>query len=301
MDKYYKFAEELISKGFAFVCTCKKKEEDEESEFPKAREPCDCRNNSVKVNQEKWNKMLDKKGFDQGEAVLRFKTSLDLKNPALFDFPLARINLYKHPHVGNKYRVWPLMNLCVTYDDMEQKCTHIIRAKEHMDNATKQAMIFEALNVKLPHTYFLGRYKFLDLEISKTKITERIKKGEFTGWDDIRLPLARNFKRRGYQPEAFAKMAEQRGLSETDKVISQKDLFQVLNDFNREIIRPISITIEFSVEKSKENKNKYTLLMNDASEREIYTKDKLENEKIYFLKGIGFAKLNDKVLWFAHN
>ena len=96
-------------------------------------------------------------------------------------------------------------------------------------------------------------------------------------------------------------MAEQRGLSETDKVISQKDLFQVLNDFNREIIRPISITIEFSVEKSKENKNKYTLLMNDASEREIYTKDKLENEKIYFLKGIGFAKLNDKVLWFAHN
>jgi len=302
MPKYYKFAEDLIAKGLAFVCTCKKEEADEEneSEIPKIREPCKCRNNAVKDNEERWKKMLDSKGFKEGEAVLRFKTSLDSKNPALIDFPLARINLSTHPHVGNEYRVWPLMNLCVTYDDMEQKCTHIIRAKEHRDNAARQAMIFEALNVPLPHTYFLGRYKFTDLEISKTKITERIKNGEFKGWNDIRLPLARNFKKRGYQPEAFAKMVEQRGLSEVDKVLNQKDFFAVLNNFNREIIRQMSITIEFSKKKSKETPNEYILLMDDASESKIFTKDKLENEKIYFLKDIGYTKLNDKTLWFCH-
>ncbi|MEI7719024.1 MAG: glutamate--tRNA ligase family protein [archaeon] len=301
---YYKFAEELIGKGFAFVCTCVKEEETEESNEPevhKIREPCKCRNNSVKDNQEKWKKMLDSKGFKEGEAVLRFKTSLDSKNQALIDFPLARINLAKHPHVGNKYRIWPLMNLCVTYDDIEQKCTHIIRAKEHRDNALRQAMIFDALKIKLPHTYFLGRYKFTDLEISKTKITERIKKGEFTGWDDIRLPLARNFKKRGYRPEAFAKMVEQRGLSEVDKVMTQKDFFAVLNNFNREIIKLISTEVEFSEKKSKDTPNAYTLLMDDALEKKIYTKEKLENEKIYFLKDVGFAKLNDKTLWFCHS
>ena len=311
MDKYYKFIEELISKDLAFVCTCKKEDEahagvnsdeQKETEFPTAREPCKCRKNSLKDNQDKWKKMLDKKGFAVGEAVLRFKSKdIKLANPALVDFPLARINEHKHPHVGNKYRVWPLMNLCVTYDDIEQKCTHIIRAKEHMDNAKRQEMIFDALGIKKPHTYFLGRYKFTDLEISKTKITERIKKGEFSGWDDIRLPLARNFKKRGYQPAAFEGMVKRRGLSEVDKVISQKDLFQVLNDFNRDIIRPMSVTIEYSLEKDKENKNKYTLLMDDASEKPIYTKEKLENEKIYFLKNIGFAKLNEKTLWFAHH
>jgi glutamyl-tRNA synthetase len=303
MPKYYSFAEDLINKGFAFVCTCKKEESEEtnEPEVHKIREPCKCRDNPIKDNQDKWKKMLDAKGFKEGEAVLRFKTSLDSKNQALIDFPLARINLEKHPHVGNKYRVWPLMNLCVTYDDIEQKCTHIIRAKEHRDNALRQAMIFEALKIKLPHTYFLGRYKFTDLEISKTKITERIKKGEFTGWDDIRLPLARNFKKRGYQPEAFAKMVEQRGLSEVDKVMTQKDFFAVLNNFNREIIKPMSTEIEFVEKKTKENKNEYILLRDDASESKIYTKEKLENEKIYFLKDIGFTKLNDKTLWFAHD
>lgn len=302
MPKYYTFIEELISKKLAFVCTCKKADaEENESDIPKIREPCKCRDNSMKENQEKWEKMLDPKGFKEGEAVLRFKTSLDSKNPALIDFPLARINLAAHPHVGNKYRVWPLMNLCVTYDDMEQKCTHIIRAKEHQDNAARQGMIFEALGVPLPHTYFLGRYKFTDLEISKTKITERIKNGEFKSWDDIRLPLARNFKKRGYQPEAFARMVEQRGLSKVDKVMNQKDFFEIINNINREIIKPMSKEIEFAEKKSKETPNEYILLRDDASENKIYTKEKLENEKIYFLKDIGFAKLNDKTLWFAHD
>lgn len=298
MEKYYTFIEELVSKGLAFVCTCKKEEESEEH---KPRKPCECRDNEIKENQEKWEKMLDKKGFKEGEAVLRFKTSLNSNNPALIDFPLARINLTPHPRQKSKYKVWPLMNLCVTHDDIEQGCTHIIRGKEHRDNATRQEMIFDALKIKKPWTFFLGRYKFEDLEISKTKITERIKKGEYSGWDDIRLPMARNFKKRGYQPEAFAKMVEQRGLSEVDKVMSQKDLFAVLNNFNREIIRPLATTIEFANKKSKENKNEYILLMDDATRKKIFTKDKLENENIYLLKDVGFAKLNDKELWFCHN
>ena len=237
MEKYYSFAQELIDKGFAFICTCKKQDEDD-SEIHQKREPCNCRKNSIKENQSGWKKMLSKKGFKEGEAVLRFKTpDLTLTNPELIDFQLARINLTKHPKQGKKYKVWPLMNLCVTYDDMGQKCTHIIRGKEHADNAKRQGMIFDALKIKQPHTYFLGKYKFTDLEISKTKIGERIAKGEFSGWDDIRLPLLRNFKRRGYSPEAFAKMAEQRGLSSVDKVITKEDLFKILDNFNRKIIR----------------------------------------------------------------
>jgi len=306
MQKYYDFAEKLINKGLAFVCTCKKQEDDDEeteTETYKVREPCKCRDNSIKDNQEKWKKMLDKNGFKEGEAVLRFKTSLELNNPSLIDFPLARINLHSHPRQGTKYRVWPLMNLCVTYDDMEQKCTHIIRAKEHADNAKKQGMVFEALGVKLPKTYFLGRYKFNDLEISKTKITERIKKGEFSGWDDIRLPLARNFKRRGYQPQAFEKLVEQRGLSKVDKVMDKKDLYDVLDNFNRAIISPISIKASF--EKSK-SKDAIEILMDDAttikgkSDLQI---SKLKEGDIVHFEDLGFARYNPKEevkFWFAH-
>lgn len=298
MKAYYAFAEELLKEGFAFVCTCKK---EEESEGIKIREPCGCRNNSIKENLAKWKGMLDFKGFKEGEAVLRFKTSLEHKNQALIDFPLARINLTPHPRQGKKYRVWPLMNLCVTYDDITQHCTHIIRAKEHRDNALRQEMIMKAMNAPIPKTYFLGRYKFPDLEISKTKITERIKKGEFSGWDDIRLPMARNFEKRGYSPEAFKKMVEERGLSEVDKVISKKDFFQVLDNFNRGIIKPIAEQKDYSLKKSKIFRFRYDLLMDDASKKEIFFQEELKNKNIYFLKEIGFAKLNDTALWFSHS
>lgn len=303
MEKYYSFAEELIKKGIAFVCTCKK-EDDEDSEEHKPRPVCGCRENEIDDNQKKWKKMLDKKGFKEGEAVLRFKSKdLTLTNPALIDFPLARINLTKHPRQGDKYRVWPLMNLCVTFDDMEQKCTHIIRAKEHMDNAKRQEMIFNALNIKKPHSYFLGRYKFTDMEISKTKITERIKKGEFSGWDDIRLPMARNFKRRGYQPEAFALMVAQRGLSSVDKVISREDLFRVLDDFNRGLIKGKSTAASFE----ESNKGKIEILMPDAKTKkgssDLDIKKLKEGDIIYF-KSLGYACYNPKEdikFWFAHD
>jgi len=304
MQVYYDFAENLIKKGLAFVCTCKKEETDEEEDsIPKPRELCKCRNNSMKENSEKWQKMLDKKGFKEGEAVLRFKSpDTNLSNPALIDFPLARINLTKHPRQDNKYRVWPLMNLCVTHDDITQKCTHIIRAKEHQDNAKRQEMIFDALKIKKPISYFLGRYKFDDLPISKTQITKLIKEGKFSGWDDIRLPLARNFKRRGYQPEAFAKMACQRGLSAVDKVIAKEDLFAVLDNFNREIVKPLAISASWEENK----KGKIEILMPDASivkgNSDLDMK-KLKDEQIVHFASLGYSRYNknEKIkFWFAH-
>ena len=63
------------------------------------------------------------------------------------------------------------MNFCVSIDDIEMKMTHIIRAKEHMDNAKRQKMIFDVLGKKFPWTGFLGRIHFTDLELSASKIT----------------------------------------------------------------------------------------------------------------------------------
>lgn len=238
LDKYYEFAEKLIKNDAAFVCTCKKEaKEEQEEEFPKPRELCDCRKNSIKDNQEKWKKMLDKKGFKEGEAVLRFKSAdTNLNNPALIDFPLARINEHKHPRQGKKYRVWPLMNLSVTFDDIDYAMTHVIRGKDHRDNAERQKLIYKSIGLekKFPWTFFMGRIKFTDLVLSKRKIQAAINEGKFTGFDDPKLPTIASLRKRGYKSEAFAKMATQRGLTEVDKVMPQKDFFDVLDRFNKE-------------------------------------------------------------------
>lgn len=234
MKIYYNYVEKLIKLNSAYVCTCKP---EKFKILVENKKPCPCRKNSSEKNSMLWKKMLDKKGFKEGGAVLRFKSNLNLENPALRDFPLARIKLKEHPRQKKKFRVWPMMNLCVSIDDIEFKMTHILRGKEHRDNAERQKMIYKALGFenKYPWTFFLGRYKFTDIELSKRKIISKINSGEFSGFDDPNLPTLASMRKRGYLPEAFAKMAEQRGLSEVDKVISQKDYFQLLDNFNREV------------------------------------------------------------------
>lgn len=234
---YYKYAEKLIKLKKAYVCTCS---QEKFKEFVKIKKDCPCRALDVKENLERWKKMLDKssKGYAQGKVILRFKSPLGMKdpNPAMRDFPLARINLNSHPLQIKKYKVWPLMNLAVAVDDIEQKMTHIIRAKDHRDNAKRQEMIYNALGLKskIPWTAFLGRIKFKHLELSTSKLRQEIKSGKFTGWGDKNLPTLVSLKKQGYKPEAFFKFAEKVGLSEVDKVIDEKEYFTLLNGFNKE-------------------------------------------------------------------
>ncbi len=234
MELYYGYAVSLIEKGSAYVCTCSA---ENFREFVKEKKDCPCRKKSVKENILDWEKMISKKSgknFGVGEAVLRFKSLMKNPNPAMRDFPLARINETRHSLQGNKYRVWPLMNLVVSVDDIELKMTHIIRGKDHRDNAKRQKMIFDVFGKKYPWSFFTGRMKFTDLVLSKRKISEGIKSGEFSGEEDEKLPTIASLRKRGYKPEAFRKFVEQRGLTQVDKVISSKEFFQILDIFNKE-------------------------------------------------------------------
>ncbi len=234
MPIYYKYAEKLIRKKVAYVCTCPA---EEFRKFVKSKKNCPCRKFSIKDNLERWKKMIgkNKNSFKEGGAVLRFKSekSMQDKNPAMRDFPLARINLTKHPRQGKKYRVWPLMNLAVSVDDIEQKMTHVIRGKDHRDNAERQKLIHKALGKKSPWTGFLGRIKFKDMELSTTKMRQEIEDGRYFGWDDPALPTIASLRKRGYKPSAFWKFAEHIGISENDKVIEKKEFFRLLDHFNK--------------------------------------------------------------------
>ena len=235
MDLYYGYAVSLIEKGAAYVCECSG---DDFRKLAKEKKECPCRNKSIEKNIKEWEKMLSGE-FKEGEVVLRFKTpesegGMQHKNPAMRDFPLARINEHEHPRQVNKYRVWPLMNLSVAVDDMDLEMTHIIRGKDHRDNAMRQKMIFEVFEKPIPWTGYLGRIHFKGLEFSTSKFREGMKSGIYSGWDDPKLPTLISLRKRGYKAEAFLKLAEHIGLSEVDKTLDSKDFFELLDNFNRE-------------------------------------------------------------------
>ena len=235
MKKYYSYVEKLINKNKAYVCGC---DTDKFKELLLAKKPCPCRELNKKEQLKRWKKMLDKnnkKNYKEGQAVARFKSDLNNPNPAMRDFPLARINETPHPIQKKKYRVWPLMNLAVSVDDMEMKITHMIRGKDHKDNAKRQKMIFKVFDKKYPWNEYIGKIHFKDLVLSTSQFRKDIEAGKYTGWDDKRLPTAASLKKRGYKPEAFWKFVEQRGLSEVDKIISKDDFFDVIDRFQKEV------------------------------------------------------------------
>lgn len=112
VEIYHEYALRLIDEGHAYVCTCKSEVFKEKLDN---KSPCECRKLSVEDNLQRWHKMF--KGYDDGDAVVRFKSGLEHPNPAFREFPLMRINSNEHPRVGFKYRVWPLMNFAVAVDD----------------------------------------------------------------------------------------------------------------------------------------------------------------------------------------
>lgn len=240
MSVYYKYVEEFIKKGFAYICTC---DPEKWKKLTLAKTACPCRSLGPKENLERWKKMLT--SYKEGEAVLRIKTDITHPNPALRDWPAARIIVASHPRQGKKYRVWPLMNLSVAIDDHELDITHAIRAKEHIDNEKRQLYIYRYMGWKEPVQLYVGRIKFEDLELSKSKIRPMIESGKYSGWDDVRLPTLLALRRRGYQPNAIVDLYTQMGVSEADKKISGADFFKLLDAVNRKIIDPIANRYSF--------------------------------------------------------
>ncbi|MFH1456062.1 MAG: glutamate--tRNA ligase [archaeon] len=235
MDIYYEYAEKLFDLGVVYVCECSG---DKFREYSKEKKDCPCRNLSIQEHTKRWKKMF--KGYEQGEAVVRFKTDMQHKNPAMRDFPLLRIKDVKHPRQKDKYRVWPLMIFSVAIDDVNSKMTHIIRAKDHADNAKKQEYIFKALKFPIPETVFVGRINFEGFEVSCSKTRKKIEEGLYDGWDDIRLPFMPALRRRGYKAEAFKKYAIAVGATLADKSVSKDDFFKSINAFNKDVIDPVS-------------------------------------------------------------
>lgn len=232
MEIYYKYTKKLIDSNSAYICTC---DPEKFKDFMLKKIACPCRNLNEKEQNKRWEDMLNKEGYKEGEAVLRFKSNIKDNNPAMRDFPLARINESTHPKKIHEYRVWPLMNLAVTADDIELGMTHVIRGKDHKDNAKRQEMMYKSLKKEseYPIVRFIGRLHLKEVKMSASGFTKDVLSGKYSGWDDKKLPTIASFKKQGYKPETFWKFVEDRGLSEVDKTISLKDLKKVLDNIQK--------------------------------------------------------------------
>ncbi|MCD4808142.1 MAG: glutamate--tRNA ligase [Methanococcoides sp.] len=235
MEVYYEYARQLLGMGHAYVCFC---EGGDFKKFKDAKEPCPHRGHAPEVNLEHWDKMLAGE-YEEKAAVVRIKTDIEHKDPAIRDFGAFRIVKTAHPRpeVDDKYVVWPLLDFEGAIEDHVLGMTHIIRGKDLMDSEKRQGYIYNYLGWEYPKTTHWGRVKMHEFgKFSTSGLRQSIEDGEYSGWDDPRLPTLRALRRRGIKPEAIRKFMIDMGVGETDVSLSMDTLYAE----NRKIIDTIA-------------------------------------------------------------
>ena len=190
--------------------------------------------------------------FADGEKVLRAKIDMSSPNINLRDPVIYRIIHKPHPHVGDKWRIYPMYDFTHGQSDAIEGITHSICTLEFEDHKPLYEWFLDNLPVPgKPRQYEFARLNLTYTVMSKRKLMELVQLGMVSGWDDPRMPTLMGIRRRGYTPESVRAFCEQIGVGRSDSWIGMEILEEcVRNDLNERapramaVLRPIRLVID---------------------------------------------------------
>ncbi len=266
LPKLYEYAEGLIKKGRAYVCSCSR---NKMQELRRRGVACECRSKSVEQNLKEWKDMLNKK-FKEGERVLRLKGDMQSKNYVMRDPVIFRISYEKHYRQGTKYCVYPLYDFENSVEEELCGITHILRSAEFGKMRIElQNYIKDLLGFKKQTVVQYGRFNILGAVTQGREIRQMIEEGKIKNWDDPSLVTLRALKRRGIQKETYYELAKTVGLSPTPTNID----WRVIASIDRKILDPKARRF-FFIDNPKK------IIIENAPEREVKIKVHPEHEEL---------------------
>ncbi|SFK85938.1 glutamyl-tRNA synthetase [Halogranum rubrum] len=202
VETYYDHARELIEMGGAYTCSCGG---EEFSELKNSGKPCPHRDKDTETVIDEFESMVDG-DYASGEMVLRVKTDIEHKNPALRDWVAFRMVDTPHPREeAEDYRAWPMLDFQSGVDDHLTGVTHIIRGIDLQDSAKRQQFVYDYFDWEYPEVLHWGHVQVDEygVKMSTSTIKKLIEDGELDGWDDPRAPTIQSLRRRGIHGSAI--------------------------------------------------------------------------------------------------
>ena len=224
VETYYEYARKLIDKGGAYTCSCP---QGEFSDLKNNGEACPHRDKDAETTRSEFEAMVDGE-YDSGEMVLRVRTDITHKNPALRDFVAFRMVDTPHPReAAEQYRCWPMLDFQSGLDDHLLGVTHIIRGIDLQDSAKRQQFVYDYFDWEYPEVIHWGHVQVdaYDVPLSTSSIAELIEDGELAGWDDPRAPTVAGLERRGIRGEAVVDAMIQLGTSTSNVDLAMSSIY----------------------------------------------------------------------------
>ncbi|GGL54908.1 glutamate--tRNA ligase [Halocalculus aciditolerans] len=231
LETYYEHARELIDLGGAYTCSCPA---GEFSDLKNDGEACPHREKDTETVHEEFDAMVDG-DFSSGEMVLRVKTDITHKNPALRDWVAFRMIDTPHPREeAEDYRCWPMLDFQSGVDDHLTGVTHIIRGIDLQDSAKRQRFVYDYFDWEYPEVLHWGHVQVdaYDVKMSTSTISELIDDGVLDGWDDPRAPTILSVRRRGIRGQALVDAMVELGVSTSNVDLAMSTVYAN----NRELV-----------------------------------------------------------------
>src|SRR5476649_300356 len=251
-ERLYEWAEHLIRSGLAYV------DDQSQDDMRAARgtlteggKNSPFRDRGVDENLDLFRRM--KAGeFPNGARVLRAKVDMASGNINLRDPVLYRILHAHHPRTGTAWKIYPSYDFAHGQSDAIEGITHSICTLEFEDHRPLYDWFIANLAVpSKPHQYEFARLNLTYTVLSKRVLTELVRGGHVTGWDDPRMPTLAGFRRRGVPPEAIRDFIKRVGVSKSNSTVDARQFeFSVREALNKTslrrmaVLRPLKVVIE---------------------------------------------------------
>ncbi len=158
--------------------------------------------------------------FPNGARVLRAKIDMTSGNINLRDPVLYRILHAHHPRTGEAWKIYPSYDFAHGQSDALEHVTHSICTLEFADHRPLYDWCIENLPVpSKPHQYEFARLNVTHTLLSKRVLTELVRGGHVTGWDDPRMPTLAGLQRRGIPSEALREFVKRIGVAKANSTV----------------------------------------------------------------------------------
>ncbi len=251
-EQLYAWAEHLIHAGKAYI-------DDQSQEQMRATrgtltEPgtnSPFRERSVEENLDLFRRMRAGE-FPNGARVLRAKIDMTSGNISLRDPVLYRILHAEHPRTGKAWCIYPSYDFAHGQSDAIERITHSLCTLEFEDHRPLYDWLLDNLPVPShPHQYEFARLNLTHTILSKRVLTELVRGGHVSGWDDPRMPTLAGLRRRGVPPAAIREFIRRIGVAKANSVVDAAMLdFAIREDLNKiaqrrmAVLRPLKVVIE---------------------------------------------------------
>ena len=190
--------------------------------------------------------------FPNGARVLRARIDMASGNINLRDPVLYRILHASHPRTGAAWNIYPSYDFAHGQSDSIEHITHSICTLEFEDHRPLYDWFLDNLPVpSRPHQYEFARLNVTHTLLSKRVLTELVRGGHVSGWDDPRMPTLAGLQRRGVPAEALREFIKRIGVAKANSTVDIGMFeFAVRETLNRSaprrmaVLRPLKVVIE---------------------------------------------------------